>query len=417
MHRLTAVLLLAALSIAPPGPLTAKVASHWMPLPPVPTPRQEVGVAELDRKIYVIGGILGNRGATGAVERFDVDTEKWEQVRPLPGDTRLHHVGAAAALGKVFAVGGLNSSFRGVRSVFAFDPSTGEWSRVRDMPWPRGAMGVAAIEDRIYVAGGQDGGTSFADAAVYIAAKNRWESLPDMPTARNHLAAASIDGVFYAVGGRAGRLFDALEAYDPATKRWARLAPMPTARAGIAAAALEGMLFVFGGEGNSQDPRGIFRETEGYDVCRNIWLSDIDMENPRHGIGAAALDFAIYIPGGSPVQGFGVTDVHDAYVPGTIDGFLVFLRGDSNLDDSVDISDAVFILISLFVSQEPLPCDDGADANDDGAINITDAVFILNFLFQGGPPPPHPGPDVPDIDLTPDELDCSGPRRPCFAPF
>src|SRR5262245_25249079 len=47
--------------------LPAKVGSFWTDLPPLPTPRQEVGVAaDLDH-IYVIGGILTDRSATGIV--------------------------------------------------------------------------------------------------------------------------------------------------------------------------------------------------------------------------------------------------------------------------------------------------------------------------------------------------------------
>ena len=68
-------------------------------LPPLPVGRQEAGVATLDRKIYVIGGIDANRAATGRVSRFNVDENRWEDVDSLPDDSRLHHVGAAAAAG------------------------------------------------------------------------------------------------------------------------------------------------------------------------------------------------------------------------------------------------------------------------------------------------------------------------------
>jgi hypothetical protein len=50
-----------------------------MDLLPLPTPRQEVGVAVLDGQIYVIGGILENRTSTGIVERYDVLSGKWER--------------------------------------------------------------------------------------------------------------------------------------------------------------------------------------------------------------------------------------------------------------------------------------------------------------------------------------------------
>jgi hypothetical protein len=39
------------------------------------------------------------------------------------------------------------------------------------------------------------------------------------------------------------------------------------------------------------------------------------MPTPRHGIGAAVLPDGVHIPGGGPREGFGVTDVHEIFVP------------------------------------------------------------------------------------------------------
>jgi len=83
-----------------------------------------------------------------------------------------------------------------------------------------------------------------------------------------------------------------------------------------------------------------------------------------------------------------------------------FERGNVNLDGSLNIADAIFLLNGLF-SGGPVPsCLDAADANDDGAIDIADGVAILNSLFgTAGPLPP---PNDCGIDPTPDALDCAG---------
>jgi hypothetical protein len=69
-----------------------------------------------------------------------------------------------------------------------------------------------------------------------------------------------------------------------------------------------------------------------------------------------------------------------------------FIRGDSNDDGAVDLSDASFILSTLFTSSDGpgISCADSADTDDDGVINLTDAVRLLNFLFRGGEPPAPP---------------------------
>ena len=69
-----------------------------------------------------------------------------------------------------------------------------------------------------------------------------------------------------------------------------------------------------------------------------------------------------------------------------------FIRGDSNDDGTVDLSDASFILSTLFTSSDGpgIGCADSADTDDDGVINLTDAVRLLSFLFRGGEAPAPP---------------------------
>lgn len=79
-----------------------------------------------------------------------------------------------------------------------------------------------------------------------------------------------------------------------------------------------------------------------------------------------------------------------------------FLRGDANVDGTVDISDAIRTLSYLFLGATA-PCLDGLDTDDSGLVDLTDAVVTLGFLFQGGPSPrapyPEAGPDPTDDDL------------------
>ncbi|MBI4602590.1 MAG: hypothetical protein HY721_11580 [Planctomycetes bacterium] len=63
------------------------------------------------------------------------------------------------------------------------------------------------------------------------------------------------------------------------------------------------------------------------------------------------------------------------------------LRGDFDLDDTLNITDAVAILNFLFLGAEPPRCNLLVDANADGDSNLSDAVFVLVYLFLGGPAP------------------------------
>jgi hypothetical protein len=83
----------------------------------------------------------------------------------------------------------------------------------------------------------------------------------------------------------------------------------------------------------------------------------------------------------------------------------VFVRGDSNGDGTLDISDAVHTLSFLFLGEAALACEDMADSNDDGEVDISDALRTLGHLFECALPPPYPFPD-PATDPTQDPFSC-----------
>ena len=86
-------------------------------------------------------------------------------------------------------------------------------------------------------------------------------------------------------------------------------------------------------------------------------------------------------------------------------GDLSFFRGDSNGDDSVDVSDAQYTLNYLFIGADAPPCMDAADANDDGSVNVADPISTLILLFSGGSQLPPPYPEA-GHDPTEDALAC-----------
>ena len=87
--------------------------------------------------------------------------------------------------------------------------------------------------------------------------------------------------------------------------------------------------------------------------------------------------------------------------------FELFVRGDSNADGAVDLSDSIFTLSYLFLGGPDPDCLDAADADDSGEILITDAIYALQALFAAGSTIPDPYPYV-GTDATPDTLGCAG---------
>lgn len=65
----------------------------------------------------------------------------------------------------------------------------------------------------------------------------------------------------------------------------------------------------------------------------------------------------------------------------------LYLYGDVNQDQTVSVSDVVFLISYLFKGgEEPYFLASG-DTNDDCETSVSDAVFLINYLFKGGPEP------------------------------
>jgi M6 family metalloprotease-like protein len=69
------------------------------------------------------------------------------------------------------------------------------------------------------------------------------------------------------------------------------------------------------------------------------------------------------------------------YVPGG------FLLGDANGDETINLSDAIYLLNYLFKNDSPPDPMEAGDANCDENVNLSDAIYLLNYLFKGGNPP------------------------------
>ena len=90
----------------------------------------------------------------------------------------------------------------------------------------------------------------------------------------------------------------------------------------------------------------------------------------------------------------------------------VFMRGDVNGDDTVDLSDAQSLFNALYLGG-PLPaCDNAADVDDSGVVELTDGIALLNFLFNEGPPPAEPFRSC-GVDRTPSDLTCGTSTGSC----
>jgi N-acetylneuraminic acid mutarotase len=293
------------------------VATKWQRSPDLTQgPRQECGVAAVDGQIIVVGGFDATRSIVEIAEAYNPGKGAWRRLARMP--MPLHHPNVASARGRLYIVGGLEQqTFMAIGVTFEYDPVGDRWSAASGLPpaTQRGASAVAAIGDRIYVAGGARDGVAVTDVSAYDVVDNRWQSLPPLPVATEHTVGAAVNGLFYVIGGRSGvTLRDQVQIFDPATSRWSAGRPMPTPRGGLMGGVVRNRIHVVGGEGNRAAASGVFDQHEAYDPAHDVWTTLEPMRVPRHGTGAASVDDVLYIPGGATVQGFGAVASCEAYV-------------------------------------------------------------------------------------------------------
>ena len=273
----------------------------------------ELASAELNGKIYMMGGYPGSRVTARTVQVYDIASDTWSlgPELPLPNN----HGMAASVNGKIYLIGGQTQAddppgtYSYVNTVYELDPAVGAWVAKAPMPTARSSGVAVLLDGKIYVAGGRP--LHEQDFAVYDPAADSWEVLPDMPTPRNHFTGAAIDGRIHYVGGRQGlglgqSMTTAHEVYDPQTGAWTTAAPMLRARSGMNGVMARGCFHVWGGEG----PGGMFPDHDYYDPRTNEWVELIDMPIPVHGVyGSAFVNDLIWVTGGGNMVGgsFGTT--------------------------------------------------------------------------------------------------------------
>ncbi|MEP7148481.1 MAG: kelch repeat-containing protein [Acidobacteriota bacterium] len=203
--------------------------------------------------------------------------------------------------GVLYVTGGWNvcTPFADLES---YDPEADAWTQRAPMQTARGAHGVGALSGKLYAVGGStDCGNEIADVEAYDPTTNSWTAMASLPTARQGHAVAVSKGKLYAIGGRSsGTQYQDLNSeYDPQSDTWTDRAPMPTARSNAAVAVVNGIIYVLGG---GDDSRAL-ATVEAYDPNTDSWTPRRSMLAPRSDLAVAEINGIIYAFAGNGNSG------------------------------------------------------------------------------------------------------------------
>ena len=183
------------------------VTNTWATLTPMPTARAAAAAAVFDNSIYVIGGRLSgggpcSGGPLSTVERYDIDTDTWTTVAPLP--YLASDLAAREHGGKIYVFGGCNGFLSGfLNFVSEYDPVKNTWTTgLAPMPTARASLVAGIKGDNVYAIGGWNGvGAGLDVNEVYNISHNSWSTDAPMPTSRGEAGSHSHGGRIYVVGG------------------------------------------------------------------------------------------------------------------------------------------------------------------------------------------------------------------------
>jgi N-acetylneuraminic acid mutarotase len=300
-----------------PTPSPTPSPGSWETMSPVPQGRLGAGVAAVNGKIYVIGGI--SEGYHNTNQEYDPATNSWTSKKSMP--TARSGFGIAVYQNKIYVMGGgpgadWTVGFEEVtRMNEVYDPLTDTWETRTPMPTARMFLCANVVGGKIYLIGGSKpvnlNDPSFVPNVneVYDPETDSWASRTPPPVNVSFYASAVVDGKIYVISGT-GASGSLTQIYDPETDSWSYGAPIPTPVWGAAAGVTTGVsapkrIYVLGGY-------PAFSSNQIYDPETDSWTTGTQMPTGRYGLGVAVVDDRLYAIGGS---GYEAGRANERYTP------------------------------------------------------------------------------------------------------
>lgn len=262
--------------------------------------------------LYTDGqGALWAATAAGLYRRgpaADAWQHAWRQVGRLPGSN--HDIFAAPLQGGLYVAGGLTADWGLPARSHVFDelwrfcPQTGCWELASRLGFARRYNGIAALEGKIWVVGGEGEIKSAAHpegerltmdvVEIYDPVAGTWSEGPRLNTRRSEPLVMAEAGRIWAVGGACdpSTAIATVESIAPGEGAWRYEAPLPVPLRQGAGCALDGVLYCVSTE-------GLF----AFDTVTRQWLSGLpQLEQTPQAALVAAYAGEVWVMGGHRSQ-------------------------------------------------------------------------------------------------------------------
>ena len=208
-------------------------------------------VQVIEDRIYVIAGTNKKEPACNQSVYVDLDEKIWN---PLPSKpTTCYACGGYLRKNKIYIVGGRNGQSP-VQAVEVYDLETQQWEKLAPMPSIRVFYSVMGVQDEIFALGGLVPMVGICKIAEkYSIKEDKWTRLKDMLDIRSDASYGIIGGRLVMAGGLGGQQLQAMssvECISPRGKRFHRLPNLSKPRSSMSCVVFEGKLATMNGVGD-----------------------------------------------------------------------------------------------------------------------------------------------------------------------
>lgn len=219
------------------------ITNKWSTIKPMQQDRCRFSLNALGNRLFAVGGVsehddddgLNSESSNSNVEAYDLATDVWTYVTPMP-EKRSQHAGATLN-DLLYISGGLDRQH--VQSSFwRFDPEECTWTVLPDMLTPRADHSMFAVDGKLYVCGGwyeeqsSDSQHPVETIDQFVFETNTWKTVTTIPTPKYHTGIVAIDRSIYIVGGlfspsSVNRASSTVDHFDVDENEWQTLESYP----------------------------------------------------------------------------------------------------------------------------------------------------------------------------------------------
>ncbi len=255
-------------------------------VPTSPLTRYEVGMAELDGKIYIVGGYSNSDNQVhSTLQVYDPASSSWDTKPSMSYDRKLSSV--VGLNGKLYVFGGQDRWGNNQTYLEVYDPIAETWTIKTTLPFNASqyvSPGVA-INGKIYL-------MDWQTIHIYDPPTDTWDSFTTNQTGRNGVSLQVIGDQFYIVGGEDGTILNEVFLVDVVAQTVTPTSnAMPTARHSAVTGVIDGKLYVIGGQtngGTNQPMVEIFNPASG------TWTTGLTGRDFTYEGNGVAIDDKIY---------------------------------------------------------------------------------------------------------------------------